>query len=55
MKHIGTKRYETNRLILRPFTESDAECVFYNWASDDDVTEYLSWTTHFSVIVFMKV
>ena len=43
MKHIGTKTYETERLILRPFTEDDAEAVFHNWASDDEVTKYLTW------------
>lgn len=37
MKHIGTKRYETERLILRPFVESDAQSVFENWTSDDEV------------------
>ena len=49
MKHIGTKRYETERLILRPFTEDDAEKVFYGWASDDEVTKYLTWPTHKNV------
>lgn len=43
MNHIGTKRYETERLILRPFVESDAQSVFENWASDDEVTKYLTW------------
>lgn len=49
MNHIGTKRYETERLILRPFVESDAQSVFENWASDDEVTKYLTWPTHPSV------
>ena len=51
MKHIGTKEYVTERLILRPFTEDDAEAVFNNWASDDEVTKYLTWPTHSSVDV----
>lgn len=51
MKHIGTKTYETERLILRPFTEEDAEAVFHNWASDDEVTKYLTWPTHSGVEV----
>ncbi len=46
MKHIGTKTYETERLILRPFREADAEAMFHNWASDDEVTRYLTWPTH---------
>ena len=34
MKHQGTKRLETERLILRRFAEADAESVFKNSASD---------------------
>lgn len=49
MNHIGTKTYETERLILRPFVESDAESVFTNWASDDEVTKYLTWPSHKNV------
>ena len=37
---------ETERLILRPFREEDAEDMFYGWASDDEVTKYLTWNTH---------
>lgn len=49
MKHKGTVTLETERLILRKFTENDAEAVFRNWASDDEVTKYLTWQTHKSV------
>lgn len=49
MKNKGTVRLETERLILRKFTENDAEAVFENWASDDEVTKYLTWPTHKSV------
>ena len=49
MDHLGTKRLETERLILRPFTMEDAESVFKNWASDDEVTRYLTWPTHRTV------
>ena len=51
MKHLGTKTIETERLILRPFTLADAEVMFRNWASDPEVTKYLSWPTHDSVEV----
>lgn len=37
---------ETERLILRPFREDDAEDMFYGWAGDDEVTKYLTWNTH---------
>ena len=37
---------ETDRLILRPFEESDAIAIFNNWASDPEVTKYLTWNHH---------
>ena len=37
---------ETNRLILRPFTIEDAQEMFFGWASDPEVTKYLTWNTH---------
>ena len=38
MEHKGTIRIETDRLVLRRFTPDDAEAIFNNWASDDEVT-----------------
>ena len=46
MKHCGTKYLETDRLILRRFKKEDAEAMYNNWASDNEVTEYLTWPTH---------
>ena len=46
MKHLGTKIIETRRLLLRPFTPEDGEAMFRNWASDPEVTKYLTWPTH---------
>ena len=43
LAHKGTQLIETERLILRPFTLSDANDMFKNWASDDEVTKYLTW------------
>ncbi len=37
---------ETERLILRPFREDDAEDMFNGWTSDDEVTKYITWNTH---------
>lgn len=51
MNHIGTIQLETDRLILRRFTIDDAESVFNNWTSDDEVTKYLTWPTHKNVDV----
>ena len=49
VKHQGTKKIETRRLILRQFTLNDAEPMYRNWASDGEVTRYLTWTPHESV------
>lgn len=49
MEHKGAICLETDRLILRPFKIEDAEEVFNNWASDDEVTKYLTWPTYSSV------
>lgn len=46
MKHLGTKRLETDRLILRRFTIEDASDMFENWAKDPEVTKYLTWQAH---------
>ena len=49
MEHLGTKKLETERLILRPFVLEDAEAMYRNWASDPEVTKFLSWPTYKSV------
>ena len=46
MNHLGTKELETKRLILRHFVIEDAEFMYKNWASDDEVTKYLNWEHH---------
>ncbi|MBQ9269855.1 MAG: GNAT family N-acetyltransferase [Oscillospiraceae bacterium] len=43
---LETKRIETKRLILRPFQLEDAHDMFVNWASDPEVTKYLSWPAY---------
>lgn len=49
MKHLGTKEIETTRLLLRPFRMEDAEAMYCNWASDPEVTKFLSWPAYASV------
>lgn len=49
LNHTGTVRLETERLILRPTSISDAEQMFNNWASDPEVTKYLFWKPHSDV------
>ena len=51
MKHRGTIRLETERLVLRRHTLDDAGAVFSNWASDPEVTRYLKWSLHESLNV----
>ena len=51
MNHIGTQYIETERLILRRFEPSDAPAMFDNWASDGEVTKFLTWPTHADVSV----
>lgn len=55
MEHKGTKRIETKRLILRPFCEEDAEPMFRNWASDPEVTKFLTWPVHADLEVSRQV
>lgn len=49
LNHQGTKTLTTSRLTLRPFTADDAEDMYANWASDPEVTKFLTWPTHTSV------
>ena len=49
MQHCGTQAPETERLILRRFSLRDAEAMYTNWASDPEVTRYLTWPTHAGV------
>ena len=49
LNHMGTKTIETQNLILRRFKMEDAQDMYNNWASDNEVTKYLSWPTHASI------
>ena len=51
MQKTGTITLETHRLTLRQFRIEDAEDMFANWASDPEVTRYLTWPAHGSVDV----
>jgi len=55
MNHIGTVRIETERIILRPFVESDARAMFENWASDPEVTKFLTWPPHESAEISGRI
>ena len=51
MNLIGTKPIATQRLLLRRFQREDAEAMFRNWASDPEVTRFLTWPPHASADV----
>lgn len=51
LTHKGTQILTTQRLTLRPFTADDAADMFANWASDPEVTKFLTWPTHKSIDV----
>ena len=46
MKHKGTTTLESERLLLRPFRIDDAEAMYRNWASDPEVTQFLTWPAY---------
>ena len=49
MNQVGTQTIETERLILRKARPEDAQLMFDNWASDDQVTKFMTWPTYNSV------
>lgn len=55
MRHCGTQRIETDRLILRRFESKDSAAMYNNWASDEEVTKYLTWPAHSSQEVSQKI
>ena len=55
LTHKGTKLLETHRLILRQVTHLDAEPMLRNWASDPEVTRFLTWPPHSGIEVTQSV
>ena len=55
MKHCGTLKLETDRLVLRRYVDEDAGAAFKNWTSDPEVTKFLTWPVHPSEEVSRKV
>ncbi len=46
LTHKGTQDIPTQRLLLRRFRPEDAGDMYKNWATDPDVTRYLTWDPH---------
>ena len=55
MRHCGTQILDTERLLLIRFVIDDAEAMFRNWASDPEVTQYLTWPAHTSIEISKAV
>ena len=51
LTHKGTQTIETSRLILRRAVREDTEAMFRNWASDPEVTKFLTWPAHSNIAV----
>lgn len=51
MQHLGTLIMETERLRLRPLTLADAESMYRNWTSDEEVARYVAWEPHSDIAV----
>jgi ribosomal-protein-alanine N-acetyltransferase len=49
MTHKGTVTLETERLILRRFTENDANAMFTNLYSDAEAMRWLPWETQSNI------
>lgn len=49
------KELETERLRLRKIRREDAQRIFDCWASDPEVTRFLTWSPHASVEVTKQV
>lgn len=48
---MRTPILETERMILRPLKVEDAETVFANWTSDEEVAKFMRWNVHENVDV----
>lgn len=55
IEHKGTKQLQTPRLLLRRAIMEDVQPMFDNWASDPEVTTYLTWPPHSSPAVTEQV
>ncbi len=44
--HKGSVTLTGKRVVLRRFKEGDGKAMYENWASDKEVTKYLTWDVH---------
>lgn len=43
---MTTPIIESQRILLRPLSVEDAETVFRNWTSDEEIAKYMRWDLH---------
>lgn len=55
MNHKGTKKIETERLVLRAFSHLDAQDMYKNWATNENVTRFLRWKPHPNIDLTKKL
>ena len=46
---MTTPIIESQRILLRPLSVEDAETIFRNWTSDEEVAKYMRWDLHETV------
>ncbi|MCL2736889.1 MAG: GNAT family N-acetyltransferase [Propionibacteriaceae bacterium] len=46
LTHLGTQVLTTPRLRLRRFSVDDVDAMYANWASDPEVTAFLTWPAY---------
>ena len=49
LRHKGTQKLSTERLILRKYALSDAADIYHNYGADERVCRYLSWKPYENV------
>ncbi len=49
LRHSGTIRIESERLLLRRFCLEDASAMYYNWTNDPEVSCFMRWQPHKTV------
>jgi ribosomal-protein-alanine N-acetyltransferase len=55
LNHKGTVELATKNLILRQFITEDAKDMYMNWASDNEVSKFLTWPAHSDISVSQEV
>ena len=52
--HRGSVALETDRLLLRGLRREDAEMVYRNWTSDEEVARFMRWSVHVDIDITVQ-